>query len=58
MPELAELYRHTRQPHELARLPTMALIRLLSASARLGLIEDPQTDVQDSVASGVCVPGE
>jgi len=45
IPELASLYSHLRQPRELARLPTMALIRFLSASSRLELVQDVQGDV-------------
>eukprot|EP00928_Gymnodinium_smaydae_P071670 TRINITY_DN5519_c1_g1_i1.p1 TRINITY_DN5519_c1_g1~~TRINITY_DN5519_c1_g1_i1.p1 ORF type:complete len:1063 (-),score=123.23 TRINITY_DN5519_c1_g1_i1:9-3119(-) len=49
MPNLEKLYSHLRRPHELARLPTMALIRFLSASSRLGLVNDSMLDVLEIV---------
>lgn len=47
IPELEHLYAHLRQPHELARLPAMALIRFFSASARLDLLDEDGVDARE-----------
>lgn len=49
LPELEQIYSRIRAPQELSRLPTMALLRFLYASARLDIIQDPQADVQEIV---------
>eukprot|EP00927_Polykrikos_kofoidii_P078233 TRINITY_DN75084_c0_g1_i1.p1 TRINITY_DN75084_c0_g1~~TRINITY_DN75084_c0_g1_i1.p1 ORF type:complete len:714 (+),score=118.49 TRINITY_DN75084_c0_g1_i1:89-2143(+) len=49
IPELRTLYQHLRQPHELARLPTMALVRFLSAASRLELVDEDHADTREVV---------
>jgi len=49
IPELAALYAHLRRPEEIARLPTMALVRFFSAAARLDLISESRWDVSEIV---------
>lgn len=39
---ILQLHNHIQHPHTLARFPTMALIRFLTASARLGLFRNPE----------------
>jgi len=43
--DLQELHSHLLQPHELARMPTMALIRFFNASARLDLMDGSTLEV-------------
>ncbi|CAE8717669.1 unnamed protein product [Polarella glacialis] len=49
IPELSELYGHLRRPQELARLPTMALVRLLSAASRLELTDEAGLDAREII---------
>eukprot|EP00931_Biecheleriopsis_adriatica_P048775 TRINITY_DN28186_c0_g1_i1.p1 TRINITY_DN28186_c0_g1~~TRINITY_DN28186_c0_g1_i1.p1 ORF type:complete len:1021 (-),score=191.67 TRINITY_DN28186_c0_g1_i1:61-3081(-) len=49
IPELEVLYSYLRRPQELARLPTMALVRFLSAAARLELTDEAGLDSREMV---------
>merc|ERR1712048_571441 len=47
--ELERLYSYLRRPQTLARLPTMALIRFLSAASRLELVDESLLDAREIV---------
>merc|ERR1719329_720311 len=49
IPELAVLYGYLRDPQELARLPTMALVRFFSAASRLELCDPHGADASELV---------
>lgn len=49
IPELAKIYQRQRRQQELARLPTMGMVRFLSSATRLGLVDEVGTDVREMI---------
>lgn len=50
IPELLEIYSRLRRQQELARLPTMGLVRFLSSATLLDLADEAGEDVREIIS--------
>jgi len=50
IPELSQIYQRQRRQQELARLPTMGMVRFLSSATRLDLVDEAGFDVREMIS--------